>query len=391
VVFSSTDSYDIDGAIVARKWYINGVYQTSSTTLSKCFILNGAPGNGCYELAAGLTTVSIKLEVQDNAGEWSAKTTSYTIQDYKRRKYFVTDHIGTIRATVDIDGNVLGYDDYYPFGLTMPGRSSNSANPNDQYKFTGHERDDEADLTLDYMGARYYDPDLVRFYSIDPYAAKFPNYSPYNYALNNPIMMIDPDGRAATNCCMTDYGAGRYYSYKKGGKDGLARYEQAQKASAAGTLTGIAAWVAPALVSHFGTRATLSFLGNEAKDEVLSQATGGLSDVVDVSKALTKFGKEGISALLQAGNELDRNNLTNAARALQKHGSREGSAFPNVSGKELNEKGNEILEGILNSDNQLIRTTDNGGSVIFDQNTGRGVAYTKDGKFNGFRELELEE
>jgi hypothetical protein len=48
-----------------------------------------------------------------------------------RRKYFVTDHIGTIRTTADIDGNVLGYDDYYPFGLTMPGRSSNSSNPND--------------------------------------------------------------------------------------------------------------------------------------------------------------------------------------------------------------------------------------------------------------------
>lgn len=46
--------------------------------------------------------------------------------------------------------------DYYPFGLTMPGRSPNTANPNDNYKFTGHERDDVANLTLDYMGARFY-------------------------------------------------------------------------------------------------------------------------------------------------------------------------------------------------------------------------------------------
>lgn len=56
---------------------------------------------------------------------------SSTLKAASAGRYFVTDHIGTIRATVDIDGNVLGYDDYYPFGLTMLGRSSNSANPND--------------------------------------------------------------------------------------------------------------------------------------------------------------------------------------------------------------------------------------------------------------------
>jgi len=84
--------------------------------------------------------------------------------------------------------------DYYPFGLTMPGRSSNSANPNDNYKFTGHERDDEAGLNLDYMGARYYDPSIARFMSIDPLASKRSWVSPYNYAQNNPLNRIDPTG-----------------------------------------------------------------------------------------------------------------------------------------------------------------------------------------------------
>jgi len=65
--------------------------------------------------------------------------------------------------------------DYYPFWLSMPGRSANTANPNDNYKFTGHERDEEAGLTLDYMNARNYDPILGRFLQIDPLSDQFPS------------------------------------------------------------------------------------------------------------------------------------------------------------------------------------------------------------------------
>lgn len=59
---------------------------------------------------------------------------------------------------------------------------------------TQHERDRETGL--DYRGARYYDADLGRFLSVDPLAADFAQWSPYNYVLGNPISLIDPDGRA---------------------------------------------------------------------------------------------------------------------------------------------------------------------------------------------------
>lgn len=40
-----------------------------------------------------------------------------------------------------------------------------------------------------------YDPTTFsRWYSVDPMAAKYPSWSPYNFTSNNPILLIDPDG-----------------------------------------------------------------------------------------------------------------------------------------------------------------------------------------------------
>jgi hypothetical protein len=51
-------------------------------------------------------------------------------------------------TTIDQNGFVLGYDDYDPFGNVLPGRSSNFATPNDDNKFTGHERDTEGNYVV---------------------------------------------------------------------------------------------------------------------------------------------------------------------------------------------------------------------------------------------------
>jgi len=64
------------------------------------------------------------------------------------------------------------------------------------YGFNGMERDDEvkgSGNSYDF-GARIYDSRIGRWMSTDAYEAKFPSYSPYNFALNNPIYFIDPDG-----------------------------------------------------------------------------------------------------------------------------------------------------------------------------------------------------
>ena len=102
------------------------------------------------------------------------------------------DHLGNIRVTIDDENNVVGYDDYYPFGLQMPERCMNNANSSDIYKFTGKERDDETGW--DYFGARYYDAEIGRFLTIDRFADKYPSLTPYHYAANNPLKFIDING-----------------------------------------------------------------------------------------------------------------------------------------------------------------------------------------------------
>lgn len=81
-----------------------------------------------------------------------------------------------------------------PFGETMAEQTSISYYQT-EFKFNGKELDNETGMY--YYGARYYDPSLSIWMSVDPLAEQFPNFSPYNYTMNNPINMIDPDGRAA--------------------------------------------------------------------------------------------------------------------------------------------------------------------------------------------------
>jgi RHS repeat-associated protein len=81
---------------------------------------------------------------------------------------------------------------YYPFGMELRGTSPVRPVVAQRYAYNGKELVEGIGL-YDY-GARWYDPVVGRWTSVDPLAGKFVSESPYNYAGNSPVMNIDVGG-----------------------------------------------------------------------------------------------------------------------------------------------------------------------------------------------------
>ena len=135
------------------------------------------------------------------------------------------DHLGNIRLSYGLDPatqqvKVLEENHYYPFGMKQSGYNMTLRSYNKQqsnvaitqvcatcpavfkinYKYNGKELQSELDLNVYDYGARMYDPADGLWLQIDPLAEMYRRHSPYNYAVNNPVFFIDPDGmRVAQN------------------------------------------------------------------------------------------------------------------------------------------------------------------------------------------------
>ncbi len=97
-----------------------------------------------------------------------------------------------IDASVYTEADVLSYQDYFPFGMTMEGRYATGDDY--RYGFNGMEKDDEVkgndnSYTTPF---RQYDSRVARWAGIDPVVHH--NMSPYNAFDNSPIVIMDPSG-----------------------------------------------------------------------------------------------------------------------------------------------------------------------------------------------------
>jgi RHS repeat-associated protein len=104
------------------------------------------------------------------------------------------DDISVRRVNPSTVSEIVEEKNYYPFGLQHEGYNFAVNGRKHNYGFNGKEENKELELGwLDY-GARNYDPTLGRFMSTDPYAYVYQSFSPYIYALNDPIRFEDTFG-----------------------------------------------------------------------------------------------------------------------------------------------------------------------------------------------------
>ena len=112
--------------------------------------------------------------------------------DYEKMQfYYHPDHLGSSSYITNLDGEVAQHIEYVPFGEVFIEERNNTWNT--PYLFNAKEFDEETGMY--YYGARYYEPRLSLWMAVDPKMEKYQNVSAYVYCLNNPLKIIDPDGK----------------------------------------------------------------------------------------------------------------------------------------------------------------------------------------------------
>jgi RHS repeat-associated protein len=114
--------------------------------------------------------------------------------------YYHNDIVGSPSIAMDEWGTVLWRENYEPYGTRVDNDPAASKNP---LWFTGKYA--EAEIGLQYFGARWYDPTLGRFVAVDPAGFReedLNSFNAYAYANNNPYRFIDPDGNIVTETAL---------------------------------------------------------------------------------------------------------------------------------------------------------------------------------------------
>ena len=111
--------------------------------------------------------------------------------DYEKMQfYYHPDHLGSSSYITNLDGEVSQHIEYVPFGEVFIEERNNTWNT--PYLFNAKEFDEETGMY--YYGARYYEPRLSLWMSVDRFAEKYYNISPYSFGADNPLISIDING-----------------------------------------------------------------------------------------------------------------------------------------------------------------------------------------------------
>lgn len=137
----------------------------------------------------GMTNVLMETDASNNPQNYYVYGLGLIsrIDDNNQTSYYHDDFRGSTIAMTDANANITHQYQYDDYGNILQIQEADS-NP---FRYVGKYGVMYEDETLDFMRARYYDPEIGRFISEDPIWST----NLYPYANNNPIMAADPGGR----------------------------------------------------------------------------------------------------------------------------------------------------------------------------------------------------
>lgn len=177
------------------------------------------------------------------------------------------DHLRSPRVVLDDKGSVVTALHYEPYGAVIP--EPHGIPDILHYRFAGYELDPETGLYN--SPSRLYDPVLRRFYSVDP---KLQFASPYPYAGNDPLTLVDPGGAAAWWAIALGAAVGLIVTVGTGGLGAVAL----GMGLGAGMAVGAAAGALGAVAGDLTTAGIAGepLTGKRVLADVLAGAAGGL-------------------------------------------------------------------------------------------------------------------
>ena len=165
-----------DGSSIVYEYAADGSKVRTTHTINDNVTSTVYCGNAVYENG------SLKMLLNESG--------YYSFQDNKFH-FYIKDHQGNVRVVADEAGKIDEVNDYYPFGGLM----SNVCNNVQPYKYNGKELDRKGGLDWYDYGARHYDAMIGRWGAVDPMMEIYYSFSPYQYCENNPMRIIDLDGK----------------------------------------------------------------------------------------------------------------------------------------------------------------------------------------------------
>ncbi|QEM09136.1 DUF6443 domain-containing protein [Mucilaginibacter rubeus] len=170
------------------------VYSAAGNKLRKILVAGGLTTTTEYEngIEYDNSTNTIAF-IQTEEGRARKSGSNYVYE------YDLKDHLGNTRVTLTPDPNdatqqtakLLQENDFYAFGYGIQS-TQQTISPKNEYLYNHKELQEETGL-YDY-GARFYDPVIGRWTSVDPLAEKGRRWSPYVYGFDNSLIFVDPDG-----------------------------------------------------------------------------------------------------------------------------------------------------------------------------------------------------